>query len=357
VLWSFFYLVFCRLFQLLVLRAHSSEHKEVEILVLRHELAIARRDLARPQPSAADWGLLAALSRALPRGRWSAFSVTPKTLLRWHRRLVARRWTYGNRLPGRPPLDRELEALIVRLARENPRWGYQRIVGELRKLGLRASATSVRSLLKRHGIPPAPRRADLSWRAFLRAQAASMIACDFFTVDTVGLRRLYVLFFIELHCRRVRLAGCTSNPNGSWVTQQARNLMIDLPDRNRPLRFLVHDRDAKFSAAFDEVFRSEGVEIIRTPVKAPNANAHAERFIRTVRSDCLDWLLIFGRRQLGRVLREYVDHYNSERPHRALALRAPDPSPKVVPLRPPSQIAVRRRDRLGGLIHEYALAA
>src|ERR671936_1544989 len=164
-----------------------------------------------------------------------------------------------------------------------------------------------------------------------------MIACDFFTVDTVGLRRLYVLFFIELHSRRVRLAGCTPNPSGGWVTQQARNLTMDLADRNRPLCFLVHDRDAKFGAAFDEVFRTEGVEIIRTPIKAPNANAHAERFIRTVRSDCLDWLLIFGWRQLERVLREYVNHYNRERPHRALDLRAPDSSSTVVQLRPPGQ--------------------
>lgn len=187
-LWSFLYLTVCRLFQLLVLRLHSPARKEVEILVLRHELAIARRQLGRARPRAADRALLAALSRALPRARWSAFSVSPKTLLRWHRQLVARRWTYGNRRPGRPSLDGELEALIVRLARENPRWGYQRILGELRKLGLRASATSVRSVLKRHGIPPAPRRAGPSWRAFLRAQAASMIACDFFTVDTVGFR-------------------------------------------------------------------------------------------------------------------------------------------------------------------------
>jgi putative transposase len=357
VLWSFLYLAVCWLFKLLMLRARSTEGNELEILVLRHELAIARRQLARPQPSAADRVLLAALSRALPRDRWSVFSVSPKTLLRWHRRLVGRRWTYGHALPGRPPLDRELEALIMRLARENPRWGYQRIVGELRKLGLRASATSVRSVLKRHGIPPAPRRADPSWRAFLRAQAASMIACDFFTVDTVGLRRLYVLFFIELHSRRVFLAGCTPRPSGTWVAQQARNLTIDLADRDPPLRFLVHDRDAKFSAAFDEVFRTEGVEIIRTPVRAPNANAYAERFIRTLRSDCLDWLLIVGRRQLERVLHEYVDHYNCERPHRALELRAPDPSSKAVPLRAATQIAVRRRDRLGGLIHEYALAA
>jgi putative transposase len=184
-----------------------------------------------------------------------------------------------------------------------------------------------------------------------------MIACDFFTVDTVGLRRPYVLFFIELHCRRVRIAGCTPNPNGSWVTQQARNLAIDLIDRKRPTRFLLHDRDAKFSTAFDEVFRTEGIEIIRTPVKAPNANAYAERWVRTVRRECLDWFLIFSRRQLERVMREYVDHYNRERPHRALELRAPHASPKVVPLRPPGQIAVLRRDRLGGLIHEYALAA
>jgi transposase len=313
-LWSFLYLAVWRMFQLLVLRARSTKRKELEMLVLRHELAIARRQLGRARPSAADRALLAALSRSLPRPSWSAFSVSPKTILGWHRRLVARRWTYGNRPPGRPPLDRELEALIVRLARENPRWGYQRIVGELRKLGLRASATSVRSVLKRHGIPPAPRRAGPSWRAFLRAQGASMLACDFFTVDTVGLRRLYVLFFIELHSRRVRLAGCTSNPISSWVTQQARNLAFDLADEDRPVRFLVHDRDAKFSGAFDEVFRTEPVMIIRTPVKAPNANAHAERFIRTVRSDCLDWLLILGRRQLERVLREYVDHYNRAAP-------------------------------------------
>jgi putative transposase len=253
-----------------------------------------------------------------------ASSVSPQTLLRWHRRLVARRWTYGDARPGRPPLDRELEALIVRIARENPRWGYQRIVGELRKLGLGVSATSVRSILKRRKIPPAPRRADSSWRAFMRAQASSMIACDFFTVDTVGLRRLYVLFFIELHSRGVRLTGCTPNPSGNWVTQQAQNLMIARPDQKPGPRFLVHDRDVKFSAAFDEVFRTEGVQIIRTPLRAPNANAHAERFVRTVGSECLDWLLILGRRQLEHVLREYVDHYNRERPHRALDMQAPN---------------------------------
>jgi transposase InsO family protein len=356
VLWSFFYHAVCGVFQLLTLRLRSTERKEIEILVLRHELTTARRQLGRPRPSAADRALLAALSRALPRSAWPAFAVSPKTLLRWHRRMVARRWTYARCGLGRPPLDAKLQELILRLARENPRWGYQRIVGELRKLGLRASATSVRSVLKRGRIPPAPRRSGPSWQTFLRAQAQSMIACDFLTVDTVSLRRYYVLFFIELHTRRVRLAGVTHNPSGSWVTQQARNLVIDVGGRERSARFLIHDRDTKFSAGFDEVFRTEGIQVIRTPFRAPNANAHAERFVRTLREECLDSLLITGRRQLERVLREYVEHYNRERPHRALDLRPPQPTP-VIPLRPQPDAAVQRRDRLGGLIHEYAWAA
>jgi putative transposase len=312
--------------------------------------------LGRPRRSVADRALLAALSRALPRSRWSAFAVSPKTLLRWHRRLVARRWTYARRGLGRPPPDAKLEELILRLARENPRWGYRRIVGELRKLGLSVSATSVRSVLKRGRIPPAPRRSGPSWRTFLRAQAHSVIACDLLTVDTVSLRRLYVLFFIELESRRVWLAGCTHNPNGMWTAQQARNLVIDCGARERPTRFLIHDRDAKFSAAFDEVFRTEGITVVRTPFRAPNANAHAERFVRTLREECLAWLLIVGRRQLERVLREYVEHYNNERPHRALDLRAPQPT-RVIPLRPQRDTAVQRRDRLRGLIHEYSWAA
>jgi putative transposase len=325
--------------------------------VLRHELAIARRQLGRPRPTAADRALLAALSNALPRSAWSAFAVGPKTLLRWHRQLVRRHWSYDRRRLGRPALDAELQSLIVRLAREKPRWGYRRIVGELRKLGLRASATSLRSVLKRHEIPPAPRRSGPSWRTLLRAQAQGVIACDFLTVDTVWLRRFYVLFFIELATRRVRLAGATEHPSGTWTTQQARNLMIDGCAREPPARLLIHDRDAKFSAAFDEVFRTEQMQVVRTPFKAPNANAHAERFVRTLREECLDWLLVVGRRHLERVLGEYVDHYNRERPHRALELHAPQPSPHVIPLRPRPQTAVSRRDRLGGLIHEYAWAA
>jgi transposase InsO family protein len=354
---ALFYLALRRIFELLVLLAGSRERKELEILVLRHELSVLRRQAGRPRYEPSDRALLAGLSRALPRERWAAFGVTPATLLRWHRRLVARRWTYDRRGPGRPRLDADLVALVLRLARENPRWGHRRIVGELRKLGFAVSETSVRNVLRGEGIGPAPRRDGPSWREFVRQQAASMIACDFFTVETVALRRIYVLFFIELGTRRVQLAGCTQNPNGAWVAQQARNLIMDLAERRKPLRFLLHDRDSKFGGAFDEVFRTEGARVITTPVRAPNANAHAERWVRTVRQECLDWLLILGRRQLERALRTYIDHYNRQRPHRALDLNIPDPSGQVVPLARARPTTVRRRDRLGGLLHEYQPAA
>jgi len=228
--------------------------------------------------------------------------------------MVRRRWTFDSGCPGRPALDRDLVALVVRLARENPRWGHLRIVGELAKLGVPVSETSVRNVLKAHRIAPAPRRSGPSWRAFVRQQAASMIACDFFTVETVSLRRIYVLFFIEIQTRRVHLAGCTSNPDGAWVTQQARNLVMELEDRESPVRFLLHDRDTKFTAAFDEVFRTQSVRVIKTPIRAPNANAHAERWVRTVRQECLDWLLIFSERQVERTLHTYIDHYNGSVP-------------------------------------------
>jgi putative transposase len=220
------------------------------------------------------------------------------------------------------------------------------------KLGFSVSASTVRRLLGTDGLEPAPRRPGLSWHALLRQQAASMIACDFFTVETVSLRRLYVLFFIELRSRRVHLAGCTANPTGAWVTQQARNLTFT--GVLKRMRFLVHDRDSKFTASFDEVFRSEGVTIIRTPVRAPQANAYAEPFVRTVRNECLDWLLILGRRHLERVLDCYAGHYNRERPHRALALSSPQPTDSDLP---PNPGDIQRRDRLGGLLHEYYRAA
>jgi len=351
------YLTLCRSIQLLALLARGDAAKDLEILVLRHQLAVLRRQSTRPKLGPGDRALLAAVSQVLPRSRWSCFLVTPDTLLRWHRRLVAGAWTYPHRQTGRPPLDQEVQQLIVRLARENPRWGYQRIQGELLHLGVRVSATVIRTTLRRHGLDPAPRRAATTWRAFLRQQAAGIVACDFFTVDTVWLRRLYVLFFIELDTRRVHLAGVTANPDGQWVTQQARNLLLVLGEQGRQARFVLHDRDAKFSRSFDDVFRSDGAEVLLTPVQAPRANAYAERWVRTVRAECLDWLLIVGRGHLQQILRTYVQHYNRHRPHRALLLQPPDPPAQLTILGKDDQGDVHRRDLLGGLLHEYRQAA
>jgi putative transposase len=215
------------------------------------------------------------------------------------------------------------------------------------------SASAIRTTLRRHGLDPVPRRTPTTWRAFLRQQAAGIVACDFFTVDTISLRRLYGLFFIELDTRRVHLAGVTAHPNGTWVTQQARNLLLVLEARGRRLRFLLRDRDAKFSRSFDDVFRSEGGEVLVTPVQAPKANAYAERWVRTVRAECLDWLLIVGRDHLEQILRIYVQDYNAHRPHRALGLQPPDPPADLIVVHNGQPSRAHRRDLLGGLLHEY----
>lgn len=355
---SVVYVLACRLFAFVLLLARGERSKELEILVLRHELSVLRRQVKRPRLEPGDRLVLAALSRVLPRRSWSAFLVQPETLLRWHRRLVTRHWTYPHRSPGQPPIDRAVRELIVRLAGENTSWGYVRIVGELRKLGIDVSATLVRNVLVDAGLPPAPLRDRLSWRSFLRAQGESIIACDFFTVDTVWHRRLHVLVFLSIDSRRVEYLACTSKPDIAWMLQRARNLLMDLDDRGRQARFLIHDRDKKFPTAFDAIFASEGVRIIRTPVRAPNANAHVERWVGSVRRECLDRLLILGRRQLEHVLHVYVRHHNSQRPHRALDLRAPDSTDTPITPREPSTdtTAVHRHDLLGGLIHEYELA-
>jgi putative transposase len=300
---------------------------------------------------------LTAASRLLPRERWSAFLVRPQTLLRWHRELVRRKWTFARRgSPGRPPIDPELRDAVLRLARENPRWGYLRIQGELRRLGIRVGATTIRRILRAYGLGPAPRRRGPTWSEFLRAQAKGILACDFLTVETLRLKTIYVLFFIELRTRRVHIAGVTAHPDSVWVTQQARNLAYELEDRSSPVQFLVRDRDAKYSAAFNEVFRTEGVRVIRTPIRAPRANAFAERWVRTVRNECLDWILVRGTRHLERVLRAYARHYNGRRQHRGLDLAAPGDreSPPSLSIRSTPLV---RRDLLGGLIHEYQLAA
>jgi putative transposase len=354
---SLAYLTCRSLFRLLVFAMGRIDDKDVEIAVLRHQLEVLHRQKGRPRFRTQDRMLLAALSRLLPRPRWRSFLVRPDTLMRWHRQLVtakARRW--GRTSPGRPPTAPELKCLVIRLAKENPRWGYLRIRGELLKLGHDLSGTTIRDILRRAGLGPCPRRDGPGWAEFLRAQAATVLACDFFTAYTLRGRVVYVLFFIELSTRRVHLAGCTTNPESAWIVQQARNLCMSLDQRTEPVRFLIHDRDAKFSGAFDEVFSTEGIEIIETPIRSPRANAVAERWIRTVRAECLDWLLIAGERHLQRVLGTYVNHYNQQRPHRGLSLKAPGTA-----LWRSDEAAlstrVHRRDRLGGLIHEYRVAA
>jgi len=350
-----FFLAHLALRRLLRLFAGSSAVAglEVENAVLRHQLRVLRRSVKRPPLTRRDRVLLAAASRLLPRERWSVFLVSPQTLLRWHRELVRRKWSYRHRSLGRPPLDPAVRELVIRLARENPKWGCVRIQGELRKLGVRVGATTIRSVLRRLGLGPAPRRGGPSWTEFLRAQAQGILACDFFTVETVWLRTLYVLFFIEHGSRSVRLAGVTPHPDGGWMLQRARNLAVE--EQLESVRFLIHDRDAKFSGPFDEILRGEGVRVVKTPVRAPKANAVAERWVRSVRTECLDHLLVFGRRHLEQILRDYLAHYNTERPHRTLALATPGGRLQEVRGSPPAD--VRRRDVLGGLIHEYRAAA
>jgi putative transposase len=345
-----------RLLELVVLRLRSECSKELEILVLRHQLHIMRRQVARPRLRPADRLMLAALSRSLPRWAWSSFFVSPATLLRWRRQLIARR-------------------LDVLAARRRPSQDGPR--------HLRAGAAAGEGE-PNLGISPHPRRAgrarhraraehDLdapasAWdRAGAAAGGAELVAVP--ACASVGDRRLrlshrrhrvasplYVLFFIELGNRRVHFGGVTANPHERWVTQQARNLVMTLAERERPVRFLMRDRDSKFTRSFDQVFRSEGIRVIRTPVRAPTAKAHAERWVGSLRRECLDRILILGRRQLEQVVRAYIRHHNELRPHRSLGQRPPLAKPP--PAEPPPPSSIGRRDCLGGLIHEYyAIAA
>jgi len=351
VLFSILYLILRSMLRL-VPAAEGGREREVEILVLRHQLKVLSRKAGRPRLRRTDRAFLAAVSRMLPRERWTSFLVRPATLLLWHRELVRRKWTYRGKRAGRPPICPQVTDLILRLAKENPRWGCVRIQGELRGLGIRVGVTTIRSLLRRHGLGPAPRRDGPSWSEFLKAQASGILACDFFTVETAFLSTLYVLFFIEVGTRRVHVMTSTRNPDAGYTTQQARNLYMEdaLP---AGVRHLIRDRDAKFTRSFDSVFGSEGARVILTPIRSPRANAFAERWVRTVREELLDRTLVLGRRHLDGLLSRYASHYNSHRPHRGIGLSPP----QALGADPPPMRAgpIRRREVLPG-INEYLAA-
>ena len=329
--------------------------KDAELLVLRHEVSVLRRTNPRPRLDWADRALFAALCRLLPRPGQRHRLVTPGTILRWHRRLIAKKWTYPHRT-GRPPTDEATVALIAHLARQNPSWGYQRIQGELLKLGHRVGASTIRRVLTRLRIPPAPTRdTDTSWRQFLRTQASTMVACDFFHVEcAVTLRRIYVFFVIEIDSRYVHIVGLTTNPDGPWTTQQARNLLAEIGDRAGRFRYLVRDRAGQFTRSFDAVLADSGINVIQIPPRCPQANCFAERFVGTVRAELTDRMLIFGQQHLRLLLNEYVRHYNTQRPHRGQQLRPPRPEHTTQEVEGPNIV---RRPILGGLINEYRQAA
>jgi len=338
------------------LAVRSGRSKDLEIIVLRHQLMVLRRQVDRPALDDDDRTLLGAIAAALPRRLRDGWIVTPETLLRWHRRRIARHWTQPSRRPGRPGTAAKTRRLIVEMATTNPTWGYRRIAAELNRLGHQVGASTVWRILKQHNIDPAPNRSEVTWTQFLRSQAA--VACDFATIDTAFLRRYYLLFFIDITSREVFYAGITTNPTGAWTTQAARNLFLRHGDRLDQTRALVRDRGSQFVDSFDEIFRTEGLKILRTPVRTPVANTFAERWIGTLRRELLDRTIIWNGRQLERIVTDYISRYNTHRPHRCLDQRPPRPSaPGRATTDPEPSLHVVRTTRCDGIINEYRKAA
>ncbi|MFE4960459.1 integrase core domain-containing protein [Streptomyces sp. NPDC056653] len=357
------YLAVTNTFALLRLLPMSDRDKDIEILALRHQLLVLQRQVGQPRFTDTDRAVLVGLLHHLPMDklRHLLLLVRPDTIVRWHRNLLKRRHaaTCAPKRRGRPPTVRSIRALVLRLAHENSSWGYRRIHGELAALGIKVAASTVWEILREHGIPPAPERQSTTWADFLRSQADALLACDLFETRTLTGARLYVFAVIEHATRRVRILGATAHPGAQWIVQLGRNLVMDLQDARSQARFLIRDRDSKFTQAFDAVLADAGLEVVTSGVRMPRMNSIMERWIQTCRRELLDRTLIWNQSHLLHLLQEFESFYNGHRPHRALGQAAPlRPLPE--PLTEPGQIAdlgVHRRDRLGGTLHEYQHAA
>jgi putative transposase len=357
------YLALTTVFTLIRLLPMSDTNKDIEILTLRHQLAVLQRQIDKPRFTPPERALLAALLHRLPRLqlRQLHLIVSPDTVLRWHRDLLRHHHAKASRpkRPGRPPTIRSIQTLVLRLARENPSWGFRRIHGELAALGIKVAASTVWEILQRNGIEPAPQRTHETWTTFVRSQAHAILAADFFETRTLTGARLYIFAVIEHATRRVRVLGATSHPTAAWTTQLARNLVMDLQDVGATVKYLIRDRDSKYTAAFDAIFEDERIAITKTGVRVPRMNAIMERWVRSCRAELLDRTLIANRAHLLHALRQYETFHNEHRPHRALRAAAPM-RPLPQPITAPDRLGrldIRRRDRLGGILHEYQHAA
>jgi putative transposase len=335
----FVFLLITRVTSWLRLSRRKEVWKTAEILILRHQLAVLqRRQPGRPHLTWADRALLAALLSVIPNARRHGLRllVTPDTILRWHRDIVRRRWAVRSMRgrTGRPAIRRNIRALVLRLARENPEWGYRRIHGELAGLGVKVAASTVWEILRNAGINPAPRRYGPTWSQFLRSQAESILACDFFTAELLDGTHAYVLAVIEHATRRIRILGVTLHPTGEWTAQQARNLLMDLGDDAHRAKFMIRDRGSNYTAAFDAILADAGIRTLLCNVRTPRMNAIAERWIGGCRRELLDRTLIWNQSHLRRILRQYETHHNQHRPHRSLDGAAPlKPLPEPIDLK------------------------